>query len=60
MVRIEALNQALKGLPPDRIRLHLCWGSWHGPHPTFRFETSSTWPSWSDARLLIRSRQRPP
>ena len=34
MVRIEALNQALKGLPPDRIRLHLCWGSWHGPHVT--------------------------
>ena len=34
MVRIEALNQALKGLPQDRIRLHLCWGSWHGPHVT--------------------------
>jgi 5-methyltetrahydropteroyltriglutamate--homocysteine methyltransferase len=34
MVRIEALNQALKGLPQDRIRFHLCWGSWHGPHTT--------------------------
>ncbi len=34
MVRIEALNQALKGLPQDRIRFHLCWGSWHGPHLT--------------------------
>ncbi|MGE5270704.1 MAG: cobalamin-independent methionine synthase II family protein [Thiohalocapsa sp.] len=31
---IEALNHAIKGLPPDRIRLHLCWGSWHGPHVT--------------------------
>jgi 5-methyltetrahydropteroyltriglutamate--homocysteine methyltransferase len=31
---IEALNHALRGLPPDRIRLHLCWGSWHGPHVT--------------------------
>ena len=31
-VRVEALNQAIKGLPPDRIRFHLCWGSWHGPH----------------------------
>ncbi|HEV2335684.1 MAG TPA: cobalamin-independent methionine synthase II family protein [Stellaceae bacterium] len=34
MVRIEALNHALRGLPPDRIRFHLCWGSWHGPHTT--------------------------
>jgi 5-methyltetrahydropteroyltriglutamate--homocysteine methyltransferase len=33
-VRIEALNHALKGLPPDRIRYHICWGSWHGPHTT--------------------------
>ena len=30
----EALNQALRGLPQDRIRFHLCWGSWHGPHVT--------------------------
>jgi 5-methyltetrahydropteroyltriglutamate--homocysteine methyltransferase len=34
MVRIEALNHALRGLPPDRMRFHLCWGSWHGPHVT--------------------------
>ncbi len=32
--RIEALNHALRGLPPDRIRFHICWGSWHGPHTT--------------------------
>jgi len=31
---IEALNHAIRGLPPDRVRLHLCWGSWHGPHVT--------------------------
>jgi 5-methyltetrahydropteroyltriglutamate--homocysteine methyltransferase len=31
-VRIEAVNHALKGIPEDRIRYHLCWGSWHGPH----------------------------
>jgi 5-methyltetrahydropteroyltriglutamate--homocysteine methyltransferase len=31
-MRIEALNNALRGLPEDRIRYHLCWGSWHGPH----------------------------
>ncbi len=33
-VRIDALNYALKGLPEDRIRYHMCWGSWHGPHST--------------------------
>ena len=31
---IEALNQAVRGLPPERLRFHLCWGSWHGPHVT--------------------------
>ena len=33
-IRVEALNHALRGLPEDRIRFHLCWGSWHGPHTT--------------------------
>ena len=33
-VRIEALNHALAGLPDDRVRYHMCWGSWHGPHTT--------------------------
>jgi 5-methyltetrahydropteroyltriglutamate--homocysteine methyltransferase len=31
---VEALNHALRGLPTERIRFHLCWGSWHGPHVT--------------------------
>jgi 5-methyltetrahydropteroyltriglutamate--homocysteine methyltransferase len=34
MVRVEALNHALRGLPQECIRFHLCWGSWHGPHTT--------------------------
>jgi 5-methyltetrahydropteroyltriglutamate--homocysteine methyltransferase len=33
-VRVEALNHAIRGLPSERIRFHLCWGSWHGPHVT--------------------------
>jgi 5-methyltetrahydropteroyltriglutamate--homocysteine methyltransferase len=33
-VRMEAINHAIRGLPQDRIRLHICWGSWHGPHTT--------------------------
>ena len=32
MVRIEALNHALRNIPEDLVRYHLCWGSWHGPH----------------------------
>ena len=31
-VRIEALNHALRGLPEERTRYHVCWGSWNGPH----------------------------
>jgi 5-methyltetrahydropteroyltriglutamate--homocysteine methyltransferase len=34
MVRVAALNHAIHGLPEDRTRFHLCWGSWHGPHTT--------------------------
>ncbi len=34
MHRVEALNHALKGLPEDSVRYHVCWGSWHGPHTT--------------------------
>jgi 5-methyltetrahydropteroyltriglutamate--homocysteine methyltransferase len=33
-LRVEALNHALRGLPEDRVRYHVCWGSWHGPHTT--------------------------
>ena len=31
-MRVEALNHALRGIAPEQIRYHLCWGSWHGPH----------------------------
>ena len=31
-LRVEALNRALKGIPEDRLRYHLCWGSWNAPH----------------------------
>ena len=30
--RIDALNHALRGIPPERARYHICWGSWNGPH----------------------------
>lgn len=35
-LRVDAINHALKlqDIPPERVRLHVCWGSWHGPHVT--------------------------
>lgn len=31
-LRVAALNMALEGIPQDRIRYHICFGSWHVPH----------------------------
>jgi 5-methyltetrahydropteroyltriglutamate--homocysteine methyltransferase len=31
-LRVAAINRALEGIPEDRVRLHICWGSGHGPH----------------------------
>jgi 5-methyltetrahydropteroyltriglutamate--homocysteine methyltransferase len=31
-LRIEALNHGLRNIDPSRVRLHVCWGSYHGPH----------------------------
>jgi 5-methyltetrahydropteroyltriglutamate--homocysteine methyltransferase len=31
---VDVLNHALEGIPEDRIRYHVCWGSWPGPHTT--------------------------
>lgn len=32
--RIEVLNDSIKDIPRELTRLHICWGSWHGPHVT--------------------------
>ncbi|WP_195853708.1 cobalamin-independent methionine synthase II family protein [Aerococcus tenax] len=32
--RVDAANRALEGIDPSLVRLHICWGSWHGPHTT--------------------------
>ena len=31
-LHIDALNMAIANIPPDRVRLHVCWGNWEGPH----------------------------
>jgi 5-methyltetrahydropteroyltriglutamate--homocysteine methyltransferase len=33
-MQVELLNHALQGIPEDRVRYHVCWGSWPGPHVT--------------------------
>ena len=33
-MHLEGLNRAIDGLPPERMRYHVCWGSWPGPHTT--------------------------
>ncbi len=32
LLRVEALNHALRNISEEKVRYHLCWGSWHGPH----------------------------
>jgi 5-methyltetrahydropteroyltriglutamate--homocysteine methyltransferase len=29
---VEAINKGIEGIPPDRVRLHICYGNWEGPH----------------------------
>jgi len=31
---VDVTNHALQGIPEDRVRYHICWGSWNGPHST--------------------------
>jgi 5-methyltetrahydropteroyltriglutamate--homocysteine methyltransferase len=31
-MHVAAINQAIDGIPRDRVRLHCCWGNWNGPH----------------------------
>ena len=31
-LRVAAINRALEGIPEEQVRLHVCWGSGHGPH----------------------------
>jgi 5-methyltetrahydropteroyltriglutamate--homocysteine methyltransferase len=33
-LQVEAINHALHGIPEQRVRYHVCWGSWPGPHTT--------------------------
>jgi 5-methyltetrahydropteroyltriglutamate--homocysteine methyltransferase len=56
-LRVDALNHAIRGLPEDRIRLHLCWGSWHGPHTTDIAMKDIVDVCWAPRSKRIRSRR---
>ena len=32
MAHVAALNHALEGIDPDKVRVHICWGNYEGPH----------------------------
>jgi len=50
-LRIEALNHALRDIPPERVRLHVCWGSYHGPHThDIPLRDRDDWEAWLAAR----------
>ena len=48
-IRVDALNHALRGLPEEKIRYHICWGSWNAPH-------TSDVPLKDIANLILRVR----
>jgi 5-methyltetrahydropteroyltriglutamate--homocysteine methyltransferase len=46
-LRVDALNHALRGIPEDRVRYHVCFGSWHVPHLRHEHE----WRVWQNSKL---------
>ncbi len=47
---VAAINSALDGIPPDRVRLHCCWGNWDGPH-TYDIALARVLPVLAQARV---------
>jgi 5-methyltetrahydropteroyltriglutamate--homocysteine methyltransferase len=47
---VEAINGALANVPPDRVRMHVCWGNYEGPHDC-DVELDEVWPVLRQARV---------
>jgi 5-methyltetrahydropteroyltriglutamate--homocysteine methyltransferase len=47
---VAAINLGLTGIPPDRVRLHCCWGNWDGPH-THDIPLAAILPVLAEARV---------
>ena len=59
---VEALNHALDGLPEDRVRVHICWGNYEGPH-VCDIDMAKVFPTLMKVRASqdpVRDRQPPP
>jgi 5-methyltetrahydropteroyltriglutamate--homocysteine methyltransferase len=50
-MRIDAVNHALRGIPEDRIRYHICWGSWAGPHTSDVPLAAIAWKSFAPSGI---------
>jgi len=57
---VAAINRALEGVPPERVRLHLCWGNYQGPH-LFDVPLEDLLPALGEARVgaLVLSMANP-
>jgi 5-methyltetrahydropteroyltriglutamate--homocysteine methyltransferase len=57
---VAAINRALTGIPPDRVRLHVCWGNYEGPHD-LDIPLADIWPDVSQihAGALLLSLANP-
>ena len=49
-LHVEAINQAIAAIPPERVRLHLCWGNYDGPH-VHDVPLEAVWPIVLRARV---------
>jgi 5-methyltetrahydropteroyltriglutamate--homocysteine methyltransferase len=49
-IHIEAINRGIEGIPPERVRLHCCWGNWDGPH-IHDIPLASILPALTEARV---------
>ena len=55
------INEALRDVPADRVRLHLCWGNYEGPHHLDMRSTrslTSPWPRTADTLVFEASNPR--
>ena len=57
---VAAINRALEGVPPERVRLHVCWGNYQGPH-LFDVPLEELLPALGEARIgaLVLSMANP-
>ena len=53
-LHVAMINKGIEGLPPDRVRLHVCYGNWEGPHMISRSKNSAGALSGQSRRAVDR------